>query len=907
MIGLSASPGSAEALREQQAFLAQAAGAALRGHWSVRTRYRFDNAINAVSVDLLDGNVDQLASLPMVRTVWPLKTYGQPHAVLLPRQEPAANQGDGPNNTSADSNEKSANDFLQLAKTATDGVQGLADKPAGTSTDPTGRGVKVGIIDTGVDYTHPALGGCFGPKCKVFVGHDFVGDQYSGYNAPVPDEDPRDMCNGHGTHVAGIIGGKSAEFAGTAPDALFGAYRVFGCSGEVAVDIVTKALERAYDDGMHIINLSLGISSYWTDTPDALVAQRIFEQGVVIVASGGNDGANTLFSIATPATAPDVIAVASFDMQEYSAYYFTLDDNPDLQFDYSFATGIPRSLNNTSLAIIHGIQPLDPARYGCSPMPEKFSGEVLLLMRGRCPFDIKALNAQDSGASGVIIFDTEPGLVETFTNNPKITIPVVTVNSNSGRALFSHIKELYKLERMPKLVFSTKQCTFKNTNGNQLSASSSWGPSASMDIKPDISAYGGFVRSTYPVNLGSWGTLSGTSMAAPKVTGKAAQLIEMRGALRSPAAARDIRRAILNTAEPVYAPLVRDFQVANKTHSVLRQGAGMIAATRLFKNTVAVDPPKVHWSMPGWQSHTFTLTVRNSATYATTFDVSYKSSNPVVRGTVTFPYVPLPSYANETVSFSKDNFTLGAGESTNVDVHYSPPMDKDERHFNLGSGYVVIVERGRNSNVSYAHVPFLTHYGPLRAVDMLERDITSPFPSLNMLVAEGTSVAVLRFRAKLPSTRALVLVQRAGETNPTKALGVIPNGLVRSLDRSSSDKDDHHQVGWAGNVVKIDESFNRTIGSPTRVPEGAYQLQVLLNRPTNNPTNISSFDTWLSPIINVTAVDMKLNAPPPADSITEAKPLAQLSAILGITASSRSTGSTMAMRVSPGQGRYANA
>ena len=70
----------------------------------------------------------------------------------------------------------------------------------------TGKGVYIGIIDTGVNYFHPSLGGCIGPDCKVTGGYDFVGDAYNGTNTPVPDDDPNDECNGHGTHVAGIIG-----------------------------------------------------------------------------------------------------------------------------------------------------------------------------------------------------------------------------------------------------------------------------------------------------------------------------------------------------------------------------------------------------------------------------------------------------------------------------------------------------------------------------------------------------------------------------------------------------------------------------------------------------------------------------------------------------------------------------
>ncbi|TFK18825.1 subtilisin-like protein [Coprinopsis marcescibilis] len=105
-----------------------------------------------------------------------------------------------------------------------------------------GKGIKIGIIDTGrptpllckgVAYYHPSLGGGFGPGHKVEVGFDFVGDDFDGPNTPYPDNDPLDICNGHGTHVAGIVGtdpGNELNITGVAHEATLGAYRVFGCN-----------------------------------------------------------------------------------------------------------------------------------------------------------------------------------------------------------------------------------------------------------------------------------------------------------------------------------------------------------------------------------------------------------------------------------------------------------------------------------------------------------------------------------------------------------------------------------------------------------------------------------------------------------------------------------------------------
>src|SRR5699024_7190119 len=104
--------------------------------------------------------------------------------------------------------------------------------------------------DTGVDYTHPDLGGCFGTGCKVAYGYDLVGDDYIGENEPVPDPDPYDKCGGHGTHVAGIIAANSNKqdyLSGVAPNVTLGAYRVMGCGGAVMNDILIKAFIMAYE------------------------------------------------------------------------------------------------------------------------------------------------------------------------------------------------------------------------------------------------------------------------------------------------------------------------------------------------------------------------------------------------------------------------------------------------------------------------------------------------------------------------------------------------------------------------------------------------------------------------------------------------------------------------------------
>ena len=121
----------------------------------------------------------------------------------------------------------------------------------------TGKGVRVAVVDTGVDYMHPALGGGFGAGYPVAYGYDLVGDEFHNgeFLNSVSDDDPLDNCSSesHGTHVAGIIVADSSRIqnasmlppfplTGAAPGVEIGAYRIFGCSGSTATDIVAAKM-----------------------------------------------------------------------------------------------------------------------------------------------------------------------------------------------------------------------------------------------------------------------------------------------------------------------------------------------------------------------------------------------------------------------------------------------------------------------------------------------------------------------------------------------------------------------------------------------------------------------------------------------------------------------------------------
>ena len=163
----------------------------------------------------------------------------------------------------------------------------------------------------------------------MITGWDFVGNAYdaSEFTAtgapnplysptPVPDPDPDD-CNGHGTHVSGIVGASPATASGVkgvAPGVKFGAYRVFGCGGSTTDDVMLAAMERAQADGMDVLNMSIGDAfNNWPQSPTARAASALVDAGMVVVASIGNSGADGLYSAGAPGVGDKVIGTASYD------------------------------------------------------------------------------------------------------------------------------------------------------------------------------------------------------------------------------------------------------------------------------------------------------------------------------------------------------------------------------------------------------------------------------------------------------------------------------------------------------------------------------------------------------------------------------------------------------------------
>src|SRR5688572_15108608 len=281
-------------------------------------RFAFDTLWNGMSISIKPRDVNKLSAMPGVKAVYPVFTV----------QIPETTDSENPDLSTA------------LAMTGAD----IAQSDLGY----TGTGIRVAVMDTGIDYDHPDLGGCFGAGCRVFTGWDFVGNAFNAdttspsYN-PVASPDPfPDDCNGHGTHVAGIVGA-NGEVVGVAPGVTFGAYRVFGCEGSTTADIMIAAMERALADGMDVLNMSIGSAYQWPQYPTAQASDRLVNKGMVVVASIGNSGANGLYSAGAPGLGQKVIGVASFDNTHIYLTYFTVNGREIAYAPMTFSGPVPTS------------------------------------------------------------------------------------------------------------------------------------------------------------------------------------------------------------------------------------------------------------------------------------------------------------------------------------------------------------------------------------------------------------------------------------------------------------------------------------------------------------------------------------------------------------------------------------
>jgi minor extracellular serine protease Vpr len=434
----------------------------------------------------------------------------------------------------------------------------------------TGEGVRVAVVDTGIDYTHPDLLG-FGNGGKIVRGYDFL----------ERDEQPMDT-DGHGTLVAGIIAA-DGMVKGVAPKAELVAYRIASEGDYVSTADMISALDRAVDDEIDVMNISLGLD-YISEEIDAAI-EKLVSKGIVVVAAAGNNGEvpesnGKTGQIGSPASAPSAISVgASFNNVTVSAVATLTIDDQKTRFNVIPMEGSPITAEPVSSRVVF-------ANFATVQDMEQVNakGAIVLAERGGPMIDVdgnkeaqlvyfrdKELNAAMNGAAALIVFNNERGnyhgtLIREAPLDYRPTIPVVSMSLEEGMMLKDMVQN-GDVNAEFNIFFSP----------DVVAPFSSRGPVSPFYLKPTIVAPGAYINSTSIGN--SYNVTSGTSFAAPHVTGAVALLLQKNPTLTP----SDIASILATTARPVNDAydLPYPFEAA---------GAGRLDVDAALKTSIVATP-----------------------------------------------------------------------------------------------------------------------------------------------------------------------------------------------------------------------------------------------------------------------------------------------------------------------------
>ncbi|KAM0196020.1 hypothetical protein ACHAPA_004653 [Fusarium lateritium] len=683
------------------------------------TRVKFDyDLFKGVSIQFDDVEsaedlATKMAALPAVKNMWPVKVYGIP----TPRVEWTATTG-----MKAPLQKRDANDTDTFSPHVMTQVDKLRAKGV------TGHGIKVAVIDTGIDYEHPALGGCFGPDCLVSFGTDLVGDDYDGYNAVFPDEDPID-CAGHGTHVAGIIAAQNNKygFTGAAPGVTLGAYRVFGCSGEAGNDVLIAAFNQAFQDGADIITASIGGPSGWSEEPWAVAVSRIVEKGVPCTVSAGNSGDVGMFYASTAANGNKVMAIASYDNADYISLlnisHYSVNGSSN-SIDFGMTAGTPAAWGNVTLPLWAPNLDVTVTNGGCDPYPADtpdLSGYIVLVRRGTCTFVQKAQNAAKAGAKYFLVYNNAGGASEIDVSTVDGILAAGMVTSKVGATWIGLLKKgsNVTLEMSDgsdgKIILEESK---NDKTGGAVSTYSSWGPTWEMDVKPQFGAPGGNILSTYPLKKGGYAVLSGTSMACPLVAATIALIAEVRGTL-DPVV---IENLLSSTANP---QLFNDGTAfSDYLAPVPQQGGGIIQAYDAAYSTLLLDISSMSFNDTDNFIKVRNFTLHNTGKKELTLDVSHIPTKSVY--TLEADSIYASAFPNDvadahaTLKFSEAKVSIGAGESVTIEVVPTPPEGLVAKRLALWSGYIAV----NGSDGTSLSLPYQGMTGSLHDAQVLGSDDT---------------------------------------------------------------------------------------------------------------------------------------------------------------------------------------
>ncbi len=609
----------------------------------------YQSAMNGIKVEIAKNRIDSLRSIPGVVDIKPVGIYQRNNTTSVP--------------------------FI--------GAPAVWQLPGRVQ----GQGVKIAIVDSGVDYTHANFGGpgtvaafqaakatstaaanpaFFGPAApKVKGGIDLVGDDYNAAAAagsaalvPHPDANPLD-CGGHGSHVAGTAAGLGVKGDGTtyrgpytaaaytpgafnigpgvAPLADLYAVRVFGCSG--STDVVADAIDWAVRNGMDVISMSLGSDFGNADNSESVAISHAIDAGVLVVAASGNAGPIPYITSAPGATAGTISVAATDATAAYPFASLTLSNGSTINVQDSNGAPITDGAN---LAVVVLRNANGTVSLGCNEAEYDktrnggidITGKLVVTLRGTCARVYRAGAGQHYGAAAVAMINSTagyPAYEGPIPGGDPTTNPFETVTIPFLGALASDSAKLAGPTGGPAPASAVLRNAgnLANVGFERVASFSSAGPRLGDSVlRPGVTAPGVSTVSTAVGTGNGFIAMSGTSMATPHVAGVAALVRQVNRAW----SLEDQRSAVVQTASPA---LMKDY-------SPNLEGSGLVQTLAAVNTQAVVRTPDDSVSF-GYAdllkdyNGTRQLTVHNESPKAVQFNVSVTKVVGPTEVTVTVP------------------------------------------------------------------------------------------------------------------------------------------------------------------------------------------------------------------------------------------------------------------------------
>ncbi|KAI0142986.1 peptidase S8/S53 domain-containing protein [Xylariaceae sp. FL1272] len=486
-----------------------------------------------------------------------------------------------------------------------------------------GSGIRIAIIDAPIDYTHPALGGCYGPGCLVSFGRSWL--------EPVDANDPTPECKSHATALAGVIAAQpnTVGFTGVAPGVQLGSYAVFGCTYGGTDEKLLQALQQGLDDDVDILVYSAGFGNGWTSLTLNLAFNAIIEKGIMIVGAAGNSGGNGVFNSVHPADALDVLGVGAVDPLLTTDLANVSTSMIDVKaFEFAWRDGIAGSPNtvgwgNTVLPLYTNLNKTRPGS-GCITLPTNapdLSTHIVLMLRPGCSDQDIATNAKN--AKYVIIGNNN---IDQVIEVPRATQPSIkAIAMVDNQTAYNWMQALTAGKQVTLNMtfdpFKRRRLVENGHNTGRVSSFSSWGPTFDGYITSSVVAPGSQLLTTTPVGPGQQGyaLVSGTSVAGPYAAAVAALVAQKRKTKDW----KTLSSLLATTSQPLKR--ATDSSVWNdpgvELASVAQQGGGLVQAYNAAMAPCVLSVKSLNFNDTGHRKN-LTFSIANTSPTSITFNLN---------------------------------------------------------------------------------------------------------------------------------------------------------------------------------------------------------------------------------------------------------------------------------------------